>query len=486
MNNSPETWTKKLLVDCTKNQQISYGIVQPGKFVEDGVPVVRVNNFNSGVIDTSDLLKVDKAISEKHKKTLLKGGEVLLTIVGSTGQTAIVSDEFYGYNVVRAVAVIDPIEEVGPVWVDIFLQSEQAKYFLNVRANTTVQKTLNLKDVKELPIHLPPKQIKNKIEDIYLTINKKINTNLQINRILEELAQTIFKSWFVDFDPVHAKKLALEKNLSIEQAERAAMAIISGVCSPMEYAENFEEMDKKLFRKLSKMPKDKQDELAYTASLFPSGFVESELEKVPEGWTPKPLGDFLEVKRGGSPRPIRDYIVKSGYPWTKIADATANDNPFIFKTKEFIKEEGLRKTVCLKEGSLILSNSATPGLPRFLAIDACVHDGWLYFPKKEYFSNSYLYFLFLDLKQKFIQQGNGSVFTNLKTDIIRKQKVTLPPEELIASFSKIAFSNLDMIKVLSLENESLKKLSDTLLPKLLTGKIDLFNIKLNDEDSRLA
>ena len=77
----------------------------------------------------------------------------------------------------------------------------------------------------------------------------------------------------------------------------------------------------------------------------------------------------------------------------------------------------------LKRGILILSNSATPGLPRFLELDACIHDGWLYFPEKKLFTDSYLYLLFLSIRIALVQQGNGSFFTNLKTDILRTHTV---------------------------------------------------------------
>src|SRR5690606_26107224 len=108
--------------------------------------------------------------------------------------------------------------------------------------------------------------------------------------------------------------------------------------------------------------------------------------------------------------------------------------PFIFSTKEFIKEEGLKKTTYLKKGTLILSNSATPGLPRFLELDACIHDGWLHFPEKTLFPDTYLYFLFLKIRTHLVAQGNGSVFTNLKTDILKSQRVLISSKKIINLF----------------------------------------------------
>ena len=125
-----------------------------------------------------------------------------------------------------------------------------------------------------------------------------------------------------------------------------------------------------------------------------TGFKQTELGEVPEDWKISTIGAVCEVRRGASPRPIQEFISPIGIPWVKISDATATCSPFLMNTKEFIKEEGLRNTVYLKKGSLILSNSATPGLPKFLELDACIHDGWLHFPSINVVTQNYLYLLF--------------------------------------------------------------------------------------------
>ncbi|WP_027420426.1 restriction endonuclease subunit S [Crocinitomix catalasitica] len=200
-------------------------------------------------------------------------------------------------------------------------------------------------------------------------------------------------------------------------------------------------------------------------------FVESELGMIPEGWEVKRLDEFLTVKRGGSPRPIRDFMAEEGYPWLKISDATASISPFLYSTKEFIKKEGLRKTVLMKPGSIILSNSATPGLPRLLEFETCIHDGWLHFPEIKRLNRYILYLLFLDIKAHLIQQGNGSVFTNLKTDILKSQMFNLPPIEIESEFSNIITPWFEKIKMNTEENLTLSKKRDTLLPKLISGEV---------------
>jgi type I restriction enzyme S subunit len=100
---------------------------------------------------------------------------------------------------------------------------------------------------------------------------------------------------------------------------------------------------------------------------------------MPDDWQEGALGQFVDIKRGGSPRPIQEFLSDTGFRWLKISDATSLQTPFVLEIKEHIKESGLGKTVSLKSGSLVLSNSATPGIPKILGVDTCIHDGWLYF-----------------------------------------------------------------------------------------------------------
>ena len=199
---------------------------------------------------------------------------------------------------------------------------------------------------------------------------------------------------------------------------------------------------------------------------------------MPEDWKVGKLGDFIEIKRGGSPRPIQEYLAPNGLNWLKISDATAETSPYILEIKEHIKPEGLNKTVFLKKGSLVLSNSATPGIPKFLDIDTCIHDGWLYFPSS-LFSNEYLFLLFNHIRKDLISLGNGSVFTNLKTDILRNFKAILPTKEVIQRFDSIVSSIFISIKRSREEIATLTNLRDALLPKLMSGEIDVSNVDIS-------
>ena len=214
-------------------------------------------------------------------------------------------------------------------------------------------------------------------------------------------------------------------------------------------------------------------------ALFKSWFIDFEPfdRQVPKTWVNGVLGDFVEIKRGGSPRPIQNFLSDSGFHWLKISDATGISSPFINEIKEYIIEAGLKKTVYLKSGSLVLSNSATPGLPKILDIDTCIHDGWLYFPSSK-FSNEYLYLYFKHIRDNLIALGNGSVFTNLKTDILKNYPTYLPTEDVLKKFDELVQPIFSMILSKTREIKRLAEIRDTLLPKLMSGELDVCDIEL--------
>lgn len=242
-----------------------------------------------------------------------------------------------------------------------------------------------------------------KIASILKSLDEKIELNNAINNNLEQQAMTLFKSWFIDYEPFDGQ--------------------------------------------------------------------------APTTWKYGVLGDFVEIKRGGSPRPIQNFLSDSGLHWLKISDATGISSPFINEIKEYIIEAGLKKTVYLKSGSLVLSNSATPGLPKILDIDTCIHDGWLYFPSSK-FSNEYLYLYFKHIRENLIALGNGSVFTNLKTDILKNYPTYLPTEDVLKKFDGLVQPIFSMILSKTKETKRLFEIRDTLLPKLMSGDVDVSDIDL--------
>lgn len=144
-------------------------------------------------------------------------------------------------------------------------------------------------------------------------------------------------------------------------------------------------------------------------------------------WRKVKLGDVCNIRRGSSPRPIIDYLSDMGMPWVKIADATANNSRFINITNEFIKMEGVAKSVVVEPGSLILSNSGTAGIPKFMGIKACIHDGWQVFDNLDGIDKDYLYYVLLFIRERLLHGAYDSTMKNLTLDMVRDAIISLPP-----------------------------------------------------------
>ena len=190
------------------------------------------------------------------------------------------------------------------------------------------------------------------------------------------------------------------------------------------------------------------------------------------------IKDLVKVNRGSSPRPIQKYLDTKGYKWLKISDFKLGDK-FVNITKEFIKEEGLYNTRFVKKGTLILTNSATPGIPIFLGEDMCLHDGFLYFENlnEKKLNIEFLYCWFLLNRNYIINQANGTVFRNLKKEIIENLSISLPDIKIQNKIVKIYNSILDKIIINNKINDNLYKLGGNLFNKISKN--------LNESNSKL-
>ena len=291
-----------------------------------------------------------------------------------------------------------------PEYLMMWFRRPEFDRYARFKSEGSVREIFSWNELCNVELPVPDIDKQRKIVEQYNQINKAIQIKEAINNNLEQQAQAIFKSWFVDFSHFEGNK--------------------------------------------------------------------------PDFWVEGTIGDFVDIKRGGSPRPIQDYISEDGLRWLKISDATAIDAPFIFDIKEHIKESGLRKTVYLKSGSLVLSNSATPGIPRILSVDSCIHDGWLYFPKSK-FTNEFLYLLFKNVRKSLVALGNGSIFTNLKTDILKNFNTILPDSDTLKKFDIIIKPYFTFMENNQREIRNLTNLRSALLPKLMLENSDSSSDKLS-------
>lgn len=185
----------------------------------------------------------------------------------------------------------------------------------------------------------------------------------------------------------------------------------------------------------------------------------SELYDLPKGWEWKTLNDIFLIQRGGSPRPIKDYITdeEDGINWIKIGD-TKEGEKYIYKTKEKIRKEGLKKSRLVTDGDFILSNSMSFGRPYIVKTEGAIHDGWLLMRDKlENISKDYFYYLLSSdyMYQQFSNKAAGTAVKNLNINLVKSTDVPLPKlteqQRIVAKLDKL-FEKIDKAIALHQKN----------------------------------
>ncbi|MBD5131430.1 MAG: hypothetical protein HDT28_02390 [Clostridiales bacterium] len=188
--------------------------------------------------------------------------------------------------------------------------------------------------------------------------------------------------------------------------------------------------------------------------------------QMPSNWKIATIGDVVSVARGASPRPIQKYISSNGMPWVKISDASSSLTKYLFTTSECIIMEGVSSSRIVTPGTMIVSNSASPGLPMIVEITACVHDGWLIIDNYNHVTKEFMYYYFISERQNLISSSNGSVFNNLKTDIVKTHPIIIPDYETMLLVTD-SFKKLNKtIKNNAIEINALNDLKNNLLRQI--------------------
>ncbi|MCT8828100.1 restriction endonuclease subunit S [Glaesserella parasuis] len=314
-----------------------------------------------------------------------------------------------------------------------------------------VQKKISQKALNSMELnYFEDPMIRRKIVESLLGLDKKIELNTQINQTLEQIAQTIFKSWFIDFDPVHAKANARASGQTLEQATQAAMAVISG--------KNTQEL-----HRLQTANPEQYQQLWEIADAFPSGFDE---EGVPRGWGLSTIDENYNVVMGQSPKGETYNEESNGalFYQGRAEFGWRYPEPRLYTTDP--------KRIA-KKGNILMSVRAPVGDLNVVLEDCCIGRGLAALSHK---SNSLSFGLYQikNLQNEFdIFNGEGTVFGSINQKDLKAIKVINPSFKIIKLFDDVCSSNELQIENLSREIIFLRKIRDELLPKLLSGEIHL-------------
>ena len=358
-------------------------------YVKQGIPFINAGCLNNGFIDFS----LANYITEEKYNSLRAGkiqeGDILYCLRGSLGKTGIVINNSRG-AISSSLCIFRLSKVIQP---EFFLHVLNSSIILNQQNlvdNGTAQPNLSAKDVSNYFIPLPSiseqQIIISAIEKLFEQIDTLEENKADLQNIIKQT-----KSKILDL-AIHGKLVPQDPN--DEPAEELLKRIATSDNRPYEK-------------------------------------VEEEPFEIPDSWKWVKLNDLAEIARGGSPRPIQDYITedKDGINWIKIGD-TIEESKYITSAKEKIKPEGKKHSRFVHAGDFLLTNSMSFGRPYILKIDGCIHDGWLVFANiKECLLQDYLYYALSSayIYETFSNVAAGSTVKNLKSDTVKQVDFPLPP-----------------------------------------------------------
>jgi type I restriction enzyme S subunit len=298
-------------------------------------------------------------------------------------------------------------------------------------------------------------------------LDQKIELNRQINQTLEEMAQAIFKSWFVDFEPVKAK---IEAKANGQNPERAAMCAIRG----------------KTDAELDQLPPDQFAQLRATAALFPDELIDSELGPIPKGWEYSTIGKEVDVVGGGTPSTKNpDFWDNGTFHWTTPKDLSGKQDKILLNTERKITQAGIGKisSGLLPIGTVLLSSRAPVGYLALAKVPVAVNQGYIAMKCTKKLPSVYVLqwanFVMDDIKQR----ASGTTFAEISKKNFRIIPVLVPTEDVLNLYRQKVNCLYDKITESISEITTLADLRNTLLPKLLSGEISVGSAQSTIEEA---
>ena len=387
------------------------------------------------------------------KKFQLVPNDIIMARTCSTGICYLVKKELPAVFNNGLARIRLKIEKVDPKFIYYVFKSKHFSGYINgISGGTSVQLNMKIGDLLKYQFNLPPLSEQKEIARILSDLDKKIELNTQINQTLEQIAQALFKSWFVDFDPVRAKVQALSDGMSLEQVELAAMQAISG------------KTPEELTALLQEQP-DRYAELAETAKAFPCEMVEVDGGEVPKGWEVKALDEIANYQNGLALQKFRPEDDEPFLPVVKIAQLRQGYADGDEKAKANIKPECI-----IDNGDVIFSWSGSLLVDIWCGGKAALNQHLFKVSSKEYPKWFYYFYTKHHLTEfQRIAYDKAVTMGHIKREHLSAAKCIVPNDELLAN--KTLENILEKIIFNRLENFNLQNTRDLLLPKLLNGEI---------------
>lgn len=454
----PKNWKQVVLEDAL-DALIDYRGKTPKK-VDKGIPLITAKVVKSGRILPMDEFIADEDYESWMVRGIPQVGDIVVTTEAPLGEVAQIKDA----NVAlaqRIVTLRGKVDFLENNFLLFLMQSNFVQNQLEARATGSTVKGIKQSELRKVILPIPPINEQKSIGKILSDLDDKIHLNNKINETLESIAQAIFKSWFIDFDPVRAKIAAKQEG---KDPELTAMCVISG----------------KSEAELHQMAKEDFAELQATAALFPDELVESELGEVPRGWEVGCIGDEVNTVS-------KTYPLKQVEEVIFLNTGDILEGKFLHANKSRTESlPGQAKKSIQKDD--ILYSEIRPQNKRFAYVyfdaeDYVVSTKLMVLRKKSTIPSHFVYFILsrqstIDFLQVMAESRSGT-FPQITFDVLSKVEYLKPNNNaLIDIFTRKVLSPFFDKKVMNeTENNKLIGVRDNLLPKLLSGELDVSGLQ---------
>jgi len=423
--NFPKNWQQKTLEDCME-AIIDYRGKTPEK-TSFGIPLITAKIVKDGQINNIQEYIAIKDYDSWMRRGLPEPGDIVMTTEAPLGEIAQLDNRKVALGQ-RLITLRGNPTILNNNYLKFLMQSSFVQNQLHERATGTTVLGIKQSELRKINLVIPPLSEQKAIAHILSSFDDKIELNRQMNETLEAMARAIFKSWFVDFDPVHAKK---------EGRQPAGMD-------------------------------------ATTADLFPDEFKESSLGLIPKGWKVSTIGESVKIVGGSTPSTKNpDYWEGGTIHWTTPKDLSSLSTPVLLNTERKITELGLKQisSGLLPKGTLLLSSRAPIGYLAISEIPVAINQGYIGMICDKGLPNYYILNWTRENIATIIGRANGTTFLEISKSNFRPIELVIPDIKILDVFIKQVERLYQMIVNNLQESHTLATLRDTLLPKLMSGEI---------------
>jgi type I restriction enzyme S subunit len=402
-------------------------------YVASGVLFLMSNYIRNGHVRMNNCKYLPLELARSLRVGHAKRGDVLLTHKGNDlGRTAILTDIDWAVLTPQVTYYrVRDRNRLDPHFLKLVFESPTFQHQFKRDADQSTRPFVSITNQRRLFLPIPPVNEQRAIVYLLGSLDDKIELNRQNNETLEAIARAIFKSWFIDFDPVRAR---------MEGHQPVGMD-------------------------------------SETAALFPNSLADLDLGDIPKGWRVGSFDETIELIGGGTPKTTILEYWGGNIPWFSVVDAPDTSNVFVIDTEKKITQKGLEESSArlLAKGTTIISARGTVGKCALVGVPMAMNQSCYGIRGKHDRGDYFTYFSLRNLVSDLQRSTHGSVFDTVTRDTFKAVQALIMPTELTRAFDKQVSSFLDRVLTNLRESRILATIRDTLLPKLLSGEIRVNN-----------